>query len=129
MKLEKKRRADDSLPEKEPSKKKTKDSKKKKALEAGGVSIFGGKDLFGGKNPFASRRQEISSDEDAADAELEDGPITASNNTTNGSGGILTPPPPPPMPSFNIAGQVDAGVKIMKILTTIKSDKSKAYFG
>merc|ERR1719495_860322 len=74
-----KRRADESLPEKEPSKKKTKDSKKKKALAAGGVSIFGGKDLFGGKNPFASRRQEISSDEDDADEEIEDGPIAVSN--------------------------------------------------
>ena len=55
--------------------------------------------LFGGKNPFASRRQGISSDEDAADAELEDGPITASNNTTNGRGGILPLPPPPPPPA------------------------------
>ena len=51
------------------------------------------------KNPFASRRQGISSDEDAADAEFEDGPITASNNTTNGRGGILPPPPPPPPPA------------------------------
>ena len=42
-----KRRADDSLPEKQPSKKKTKDSKKKKALTDGGVSIFRGEDLFG----------------------------------------------------------------------------------
>ena len=73
--------------------------KKKKALEAGGVSIVGGKDLLGGKSPFASRGQVISADEDAADAELEDGPITASNNTTNGRGGILPPPPPPPPPA------------------------------
>ena len=73
--------------------------KKKKALEAGGVSKFGGKDLFGGKNPFASRRQKINSDEDAANAELEDRPITASNNITNGSKDDLPPPPPPPMPS------------------------------
>ena len=66
-------------------KRKQKTRRKKKALATGGASKFGGKDLFGGKNPFASRRQGISSDEDAADAELEDGPITASNNTTNGS--------------------------------------------
>merc|ERR1712106_944760 len=81
-----KRRADESLPEKEPSKKKTKDSKKKKALAAGGVSIFGGKHLFGGKNPFANRKQELSSDEDD-ELELEEHP---------------------PMPSINIAVQPDA---------------------
>ena len=54
---------------------------------------------MGGKNPFASRGQGISSDEDTANAEFEDGPITASNNTTNGRGGILPPPPPPPPPA------------------------------
>merc|ERR1719450_2092723 len=59
-----KRRAEDVVPEKEPSKKKTKDGKKKKAIAVGGVSMFGGKDLFGGKNPFASRKQEVSSEED-----------------------------------------------------------------
>merc|ERR1712142_110102 len=59
-----KRRADDSVTEKEPSKKKTKDAKKKKALAVGGVSLFGGKDLFGGKNPFAARKQESSSEEE-----------------------------------------------------------------
>ena len=73
--------------------------KKKQELESGSVSKLGGKDLFGGKNPFASRRQKINSDEDAANAKLEDGPITASNNITNGSKDDLPPPPPPPMPS------------------------------
>merc|ERR1711892_846908 len=103
-----KRRADESLPEKEPSKKKTKDSKKKKALAAGGVSIFGGKDLFGGKNPFANRKQELSSDEDD-ELELEEDPPTASTiNPINGNHSMLPPPPPPPMPSINIAVQPDA---------------------
>merc|ERR1712106_1252468 len=103
-----KRRADHSVPEKEPSKKKTKDPKKKKALAAGGVSIFGGKDLFGGKNPFASRKQEISSDEDD-ELELEEDPPTASTiNPINGNHSMLPPPPPPPMPSINIAVQPDA---------------------
>merc|ERR1740137_420664 len=97
-----KRRADESLPEKEPSKKKTKDSKKKKALAAGGVSIFGGKDLFGGKNPFANRKQETSSDEDE-ELELEEDPPAASTiNPINGNHSML---PPPPMPSINIAVQ------------------------
>merc|ERR1712123_378202 len=105
-----KRRADDSLPEKEPSKKKTKDSKKKKALAAGGVSIFGGKDLFGGKNPFASRKQEISSDEDD-ELELDDDNAATPLNPTNGNGSMLPPPPPPPMPSFSIAVQADAEEK------------------
>merc|ERR1711892_338122 len=104
-----KRRADHSVPEKEPSKKKTKDSKKKKALAAGGVSIFGGKDLFGGKNPFASRKQEISSDEDD-ELELDDDNAATPLNPTNGNGSML-PPPPPPMPSFSIAVQADAEEK------------------
>ena len=43
--------------------------------------------------------KKINSDEDAANAELEDGPITASNNITNGSKDDLPPSPPPPMPS------------------------------
>merc|ERR1712106_730346 len=97
-----KRRANESLPEKEPSKKKTKDSKKKKALAAGGVSIFGG------KNPFANRKQELSSDEDD-ELELEEDPPTASTiNPINGNHSMLPPPPPPPMPSINIAVQPDA---------------------
>ena len=96
-------------PKKSHLKRKQKTRRKKKALATGGASKFGGKDLFGGKNPFASRRQKINSDEDAANAELEDGPITASNNITNGSKDDLPPPPPPPMPS--------------------KVTKDKAYFG
>merc|ERR1739838_281109 len=68
-----KRRADETVPEKEPSKKKTKDAnKKKKVLAAGGVSMFGGKDLFGGKNPFASRKQAESSEEEEVEEASED---------------------------------------------------------
>merc|ERR1712013_501429 len=79
---------------------------KKKALAAGGVSIFGGKDLFGGKNPFASRKQEISSDEDE---ELEEEVDQSNMSSTTQSNGDqkLPPPPPPPMPSINIALQPD----------------------
>ena len=39
-----------------------------------------GKDLFGGKSPCASRRQEISTEKDAADNEFEDRPRPTSNN-------------------------------------------------
>jgi len=106
-----KRRADESLPEKEPSKKKTKDSKKKKALAAGGVSIFGGKDLFGGKNPFASRKQEISSDEEEELEEDVDQSNVSSTTPSNGEHKLLPPPPPPPMPSINIALQPDCDEK------------------
>merc|ERR1712025_321944 len=106
-----KRRADESLPEKEPSKKKTKDSKKKKALAAGGVSIFGGKDLFGGKNPFASRKQEISSDEDEELEEEGNKSNLSSNAQSNGDHKLHLPPPPPPMPSINIALQPDSDEK------------------
>ena len=134
-------------PKKSHLKRKQKTRRNKKALATGGASKFGGKDLFGGKNPFASRRQEISSDEDAADAELEDGPITASNNTTNGSGGILPPPHHHLWKFSNLVKRSEACLAILSswslmssILplsqpvhtatnTTIKSDKSKAYFG
>merc|ERR1711879_990278 len=102
-----KRRADEAVPEKEPSKKKTKDNKKKKVLAAGGVSMFGGKDLFGGMNPFASRKQEQSSEEEDELASDEEKPSTTSNGD-HGSGGMLPPPPPPQMPSFNIAVQADS---------------------
>ena len=102
-----KRRADETVPEKEPSKKKTKDAnKKKKVLAAGGVSMFGGKDLFGGKNPFASRKQEQSSEEEEVASEDE---REIASSTSNGTGQGLQPPPPPPqMPSFNLAVQADS---------------------
>merc|ERR1712013_552761 len=104
-----KRRAEETLPEKEPSEKKPKTNRKKKALAAGGVNMFGGKDLFGGKNPFAGRKQELSSDEEEEVEELEtDSPTPSSHN-----GGQAAPPPPPPPPvsSVNIAVQPDADEK------------------
>jgi len=110
-----KRRADDSVTEKEPSKKKTKDTKKKKALAVGGVSLFGGKDLFGGKNPFAARKQESSSEEEGDDEEQDETEAKISNESNaviNGNHSRLPPPsPPPPMPSVNIAVQPDSEEK------------------
>merc|ERR1719431_198012 len=108
-----KRRADQTVIDKEPSKKKTKEVlKKKKALAAGGVSIFGGKDLFGGKNPFASRKQESSSDESEPE-ELPDD--NSSANKPLSTNGIVRIPPPPPPPAFlplgNIAIAPDAEEK------------------
>merc|ERR1719348_1097832 len=99
-----KRRADDTQPEKEPSKKKPKDNKKKKALAVGGVSMFGGKDLFGGKNPFAARKKEESSEEEEEVVSEEE---SKPSNPSNGESIHMTPPIPPPIPSFNIAVQAD----------------------
>jgi len=104
-----KRRAEETLPEKEPSEKKPKTIKKKKAIAAGGVNMFGGKDLFGGKNPFAGRKQEISSDEEEEVEDLEtDSPGPAQNGSETS---YYAPPPPPPMPSINIAVQADSEEK------------------
>ena len=102
-----KRRAEETLPEKEPSEKKPKTkTKTKKALAAGGVNMFGGKDLFGGKNPFAGRKQEISSDEEEEVEELETDTPSSHSHSHNGTS---APPPPPPPP--NIAIQPDADEK------------------
>merc|ERR1711962_408707 len=103
-----KRRAEETLPEKEPSEKKPKTIKKKKAIAAGGVNMFGGKDLFGGKNPFAGRKQEISSDEEE---EVEDLETDSPGPAQNGSGSSSSAPPPPPLPSINIAVQADSEEK------------------
>merc|ERR1712130_937191 len=104
-----KRRAEEDLPEKEPSEKKPKTNRKKKAVAAGGVNMFGGKDLFGGKNPFAGRKQELSSDEEEEVEELETDSPTPSHN--GGGQSAPPPPPPPPMSSINIAVQPDADEK------------------
>merc|ERR1719282_1048723 len=100
-----KRGADDINQEKEPSEKKPKNNKKKKALAVGGVSMFGGKDLFGGKNPFASRKQEESSEEEVEESKSDDdSKLTASNGDIRS----LAQPPPHAMPTFNIAVQPDS---------------------
>merc|ERR1719188_2130670 len=100
-----KKRADDINQEKEPSEKKPKNIKKKKALAVGGVSMFGGKDLFGGKNPFASRKQEESSEEEVEEGKSDDdSKLTASNGDIRS----LAQAPPHAMPTFNIAVQPDS---------------------
>merc|ERR1712032_1262479 len=109
--LNNKRRAEENLPEKEPSEKKPKTNRKKKALAAGGVNMFGGKDLFGGKNPFAGRKQELSSDEEEEVEELETDSPTPPHHSHNGAQSAPPPPPPPPMSSVNIAVQPDADEK------------------
>ena len=103
-----KRRADEEVPEKEPSKKKTKDNKKKKAVAVGGVSMFGGKDLFGGKNPFASRKQEVSSEEEEEEGEEMESEDPRQSDNVSSNGHPPPPPPPPTLPSFNIAVQADS---------------------
>ena len=96
-------------------KRKQKTRRKKKALATGGAS------KFGGKNPFASRRQGISSDEDAADDGLEDGPITASNNTTSPTTTTTCACPAANMTGINKSKE-DFIRFIKKASTDIKSD-------
>merc|ERR1712083_34900 len=103
-----KRRADEMVEEKEPSKKRTKEGKgKKKALAVGGVSMFGGTDIFGGKNPFASRKQEESSEEDDDKASMEESTNNEIASSTNQTVPLL-PHPPHSLLARSIAIQQDA---------------------
>ena len=101
--LSNKRRAEAAATVKEPSLKKSKESRRKKVLAAGGVSMFGGKDLFGGRNPFASRKQESTSDEEEEEDEEEQTTVIENTlpSTVNNNGGLA-------MQHHSIAIQPDA---------------------